>query len=92
MDFKSKMMDLITLFEKWLSDPEDHSQIQQWTESAQSLSYTYDFNDNEQYYIDRIITMYSDQFKTKIDHGLIEMPSNLPSRDQLDELLNYLGK
>ncbi len=88
MDFKSKMMDLITLFEKWLSDPEDHSQIQQWTESAQSLSYTYDFNDNEQYYIDRIITMYSDQFKTKIHHGLIEMPSNLPSRDQLDELLN----
>jgi hypothetical protein len=88
MEFKTKITDLITLFEKWLSDPEDHTQIQQWGESAQQLAYSYDFNDNEQYYIDRIITMYSEQFKTKIDHDLIEMPSDLPSKELLDTLLN----
>jgi len=88
MDFKTKMMDLITLFDKWLSDPEDHSQIHQWIESAQQLSSSYDFNIKEQYYIDRIITIYSEQFKIKIDRDLIEMSSDLPSNEILDELLN----
>lgn len=88
MDFKTRIVDLITLFDKWLSDPEDHSQIHQWNESAQQLCYSYHFNDTEQYYIDRIISMYSEQFKSKIDHSLIEMTSDLPSKEQLDELLN----
>jgi YqaJ-like viral recombinase domain len=88
MNFKTKLMDLITLFEKWLSDPEDHTQIEQWSESAHSIAYSYDFNDNEQYYIDRIITMYSENFKMKIDRHIIEMTSDLPSKEQLDELLN----
>jgi hypothetical protein len=88
MCFKNKLKDLIILFEKWLSDPEDNVQLLQWIDSARIISDSFEFSDNEQSYIDRIIDMYAEQLKIKISHKNLEISSNCPSQEQLDELLS----
>ncbi len=85
MNFQDKLKALIELFEKWLSEPNDYAQIEQWIDAADSLSYSFEFNDVEQSYIDRIIEMYEEQFKLKISQKIIQ---DIPSKEILDELLN----
>ena len=41
MNFCEKLIVLIDLFEKWLSEPEDSVQIEQWIDSANTLAYSF---------------------------------------------------
>lgn len=88
MLFQEKLKDLIELFEKWLSEPEDYVQLEQWAEAADNLAYSFDFTDVEQSYVDRIIEMYEEQFKVAIAQRKLLMTSNTPAKEVLDELLN----
>ena len=86
MSFKNKLQDLIILFEKWLSDPQDSTQLLQWKDSALTISYSFDFSSIQQSYIDRIIDMYLEQLEFKIKNYKIN--DNIPSQEELDSLLN----
>jgi hypothetical protein len=87
MLFQEKIKDLIELFEKWLSEPEDNVQLEQWTNDAESISHSFEFTDIEQIYVDRIIEMYKEQYSLKISQKNISV-SDIPSKEILDELLN----
>jgi hypothetical protein len=84
--FQDKLKDLLNLFENWLADPEDYTQLEQWIDSAETLAYTFEFSDIEHIYIDRIIEMYEEQHKTKLEQKLKNMSSDIPSIEYLDEL------
>ena len=88
MLFQEKLKALIELFEKWLSEPEDYVQLEQWIEAADNLAYSFDFTDTEQSYVDRIIEMYEEQFKVSIAQKKLLASTNTPSKEVLDELLN----
>jgi hypothetical protein len=89
MTFKDKLKDLVNLFEKWLPEPQDGAQLQQWIDSADTLAYSYEFNDVEQTYIDRIIEMYEEQFKALISRKqLNKINEDIPTKEIMDELLN----
>jgi hypothetical protein len=89
MTFKDKLKDLVNLFEKWLPEPQDGAQLQQWIDSADTLIYSYEFNDVEQTYVDRIIEMYEEQFKKVISQKLLnKKEADIPTKEIMDELLN----
>jgi hypothetical protein len=88
MEFKEKIQDLLKLLENWLTDPEDYSQLEQWIESADTLVHSFEFSDIEQVYIDRIIDIYEEQIRAKIDRKFKKDIVDLPSKEYLDELLN----
>jgi 3-dehydroquinate dehydratase len=67
MTFTEKIKDLINLIDNWLLDPKDNTQLIQWKYSAEYLAYTFEFNDTEQIYIDKIISMYEEQFEVDIE-------------------------
>lgn len=86
--FKDKLKDLLNLFENWLAEPEDNTQLELWVDSAESLAYSFEFLDNENVYIDRIIEMYQEQYKAKIEQKLGNIDNDIPSTEYLDELCN----
>jgi hypothetical protein len=88
MLFQDKLKALIELFEKWLSEPEDNVQLEQWIDAAESLSYSFEFSDSEQLYINRMIEMYEEQFELKIAQKTLLISKDIPSIEILDELLN----
>ena len=87
MLFKDKLDDLITLFENWLSEPEDQVQLDQWEESAATLAYSFEFLDAEEDYVEQIIEMYISQFKIKMEEE--KMPDEAASipMELLDQLI-----
>lgn len=87
MQFQEKLKALIELFEKWLLEPEDNVQLEQWIQTADTLADSYEFTDNEQPYVDRIIEMYEEQYKILIAQKKI-LSNDIPSRETLDNLLN----
>jgi putative phage-type endonuclease len=88
MLFQEKIKALIDLFENWLSEPEDNVQLEQWLDSADILAHSYEFTDVEQTYVDRIIEIFEEQYKTVITQKLKGNTEDIPSKEQLDELLN----
>jgi hypothetical protein len=94
MEFKNKLKDLITLFNIWLSDPEDVSQCEHWVESAEELAHSFDFTEIEQRYVDRIIEMFEEQFKHVISQKALNpvatalTDTDVPSQEFLYTLLN----
>jgi putative phage-type endonuclease len=90
MSFQNKLKDLIELFENWLSDPEDGVQLEQWIDAADTLAYSFEFSDTEQQYVDRIIEMYEEQFKLKIEQEhkqSLDTSKDIPTREFLDGLI-----
>ena len=92
MSFKDKLKDVIELLTNWLSDPQDFVQLEQWIESAQTIADSFEFSDKEQYYMDRILEMYEEQLKSKINRtgitqGLVSISvlDDLISRKQLSQ-------
>jgi hypothetical protein len=85
MLFQDKLKDLVNLFEKWLPEPEDKAQIEQWIQSADDLSHSYEFSDIQQTYVDKIIDIYEELFREKI---LKKQKIHQYSKEALDELLN----
>jgi hypothetical protein len=88
MLFKEKLEVLIGLFENWLSEPCDNVQLEQWLDTAETLAHSFEFTDIEQLYVDRIIDMYEEQHKAIIDKKSKLYTTDIPSKEQLDELLN----
>jgi len=78
----NKINDLVHLIENWLPYPEDNTQIEQWVESADTLAYSFELSELEQKYIDKIIDMYEEQFKTTHTE-----PNTIPI-EYLNELLD----
>jgi len=66
MSFKEDLQNLINLFDKWLIEPEDNSQLEQWVDNASELAYSFEFLDTEQKYVYKIIEMYEEQFKQQL--------------------------
>ena len=87
MTFQDKLKDLIGLFEKWLSDPQDSVQLEEWIDAAETLTYSFEFSDTEQSYVDRIIEMYEEQFKAQIAKNAVNS-NDIPSKEFLDTLLS----
>lgn len=98
MLFIDKLKDLITLFDNWLPNPEDNVQLEQWVESAEQLAYSFEFSEIEEVYIDRIIEMYEEQFRTQlttIASGITmstdttqKKSYDIPNKEFLEDLLN----
>jgi putative phage-type endonuclease len=88
MNFQDKLKALIELFEKWLSEPEDNVQLEQWIDAADSLAHSFEFSDIEQSYVDRIIEMYEEQFIVQIAQKKLQVSKDIPPIEVLDELLN----
>jgi len=88
MTYYTKLTELIALFEKWLPDPEDSTQVQQWTEAANALVYSFEFTEREQVYVDRIMEMYAEQFTRYIERSHRPSQSlDAPLQAYLEELL-----
>jgi len=87
MTFYNKLKDLIDLIHVWLVDPEDNTQLEQWVESANDMAYFFEFSDNEQVYIDKIIGMYKEQLKMKIGNHQTQTTNldELMSRKQIEQ-------
>jgi hypothetical protein len=85
MRFQDKLKDLIGLFQNWLSDPQDSVQLEQWLDTADTLAHSFEFSSREQSYVDRIIEMYEEQFKTQIAKKAPN--TDIPSKEFLDELI-----
>jgi len=88
MIFQEKLKSLIELFKAWLSEPDDNVQIEQWLDAADKLAYSFEFTDNEQEYVDRIIEIYKEQYITQIAQNKLQVSPLLPSKEFLDELVN----
>jgi hypothetical protein len=88
INFQDRLKDLLNLLENWLAEPEDYTQLEQWIEAAESLAYSFEFSDIEHIYIDRIIDMYEEQYKTKLEQKLKNISNDIPSIEYLDELCN----
>ena len=86
MQFQDKLKDLIGLFQNWLSDPQDSVQLEQWLDAADTLAHSFEFSSREQLYIDRIIEMYEEQFKTQIAKKARN--TDIPTKEFLDELIS----
>jgi hypothetical protein len=87
MQFKEKLENLITLLENWLSEPEDQVQLEQWDESAAILSYSFEFSDVEEDYVDQIIEMYISQFKIKMEEEIMSDETASIPVELLDRLI-----
>ena len=90
MTFTEKIKDLINLIDNWLLDPKDNTQLIQWKYSAEYLAYTFEFNDTEQIYIDKIISMYEEQFEVDIEQKepieqIKEKMDALLNREQIEQ-------
>jgi len=84
MYFKDKLKDVIELLVNWLSDPQDFVQLEQWIESAQTIADSFEFSEKEQTYVDRIIEMYEEQLKAKINKaGITQGRVSIPVLDEL---------
>lgn len=88
MLFQEKLKALIELFENWLLEPEDNVQLEQWIAAADTLTDSYEFSNSEQYYVDRIVEIYEEQYKVLIAQKKLQASNDIPSRDILDNLLN----
>jgi hypothetical protein len=85
MTFSDKVKDLITLYDVWLSDPQDFVQLEQWIYNAHTLAYSYEFTEKEELYIDKIIDIYEDLYRKKLAR---KNTSLRPSKEKLDALLS----
>jgi len=88
MQFQEKVKDLIGLFENWLSDPQDEVQLEQWRDAAETIVESFDFSNAEQDYMDKIIDMYEEQYKKKIEWNRKQSTTSVVPITYLDELLN----
>ncbi len=90
--FLRNVKEVIYLLENWLPNPNDLSQIEHWIESADKIIESYDFTDNQEEYLEKIISIYEDQFKECINHKQkninISEENNEISKEFLDGLLN----
>jgi hypothetical protein len=87
MHFHEKLKELISLLEKWLPDPQDNSQIQQWAQSAEAIAYSFEFTEEQQVYVDRMLEMFQEQWKLKL---LYPIPSTQSMEDETFEHLEEL--
>jgi putative phage-type endonuclease len=88
MNFKEKLKSLIELFKAWLSEPVDNVQIERWITAATAIAYSFEFTDNEERYIDRIMEMYKEQFILQNNKRKREVSTDTASKEVLDELIN----
>ena len=91
MRFQEKIKALITLLNQWLQEPSDHVQLEQWYSSAQHIAWTFEFSEQEEHYVDRIIELYYTLAKTKLaanEGATATDAEHCPSREYLDELLS----
>ena len=86
MRFQDKVKDVIGLFDNWLSDPQDEVQLEQWREAAETVVYSFEFDDREQECMDWIIDRYEEQHQKKIEWHRTHTLSVTSS--SLDELLH----
>lgn len=88
MRFQDKIKDLIGLFDNWLSDPQDETQLEQWRDAAETVADSFEFNNTEQEYIDKLIDMYEQQYSKKIEWQRRQSQTSIVTKEKLDELLN----
>jgi hypothetical protein len=95
MEFKNKLKELISLFNIWLSVPDDSVQCEHWVTSAEELAHSFEFTEIEQQYVDRIIEMYDEQFKHRISQQTIHHDTtdtidtnDTPTQEFLDNLIS----
>jgi putative phage-type endonuclease len=95
--FITKIKDLITLYENWLSEPEDRVQMVQWRENAEELADAYEFTEAEEECVDALLDAYEEQFQAKMglsslhpmdcSSTLFVSDTSDPLHEQLTELL-----
>lgn len=87
MTFHDKFKDLIGKLENWLSTPQDEAQLDQWAEEAEMIAYWETFTDAEQELVNKLIDMYQEQFKKKIEWHRNHCSASTVPIAYLDELL-----
>jgi YqaJ-like viral recombinase domain len=88
MLFQDTLKDLIDLFEKLLSNPQDSTQLEQWKDAVDHIIESHDFTDQEQELIDLLVEQYEEQHTKRIEYHQKKQITCIPSRDYIDELLN----
>ena len=88
MTFHEKIKALLTLFDNWLAVPDDAVQLEKWIDEAETIAHSYEFSDTEQIYIDRIMDMYEEQFKARMNKITLNANKDIPNREFLDEIIN----
>jgi len=87
--FHEKLKTIIHLFDAWLPLPQDHTQLEQWMESAQMIIDTFDIeSETELAYLDRILEMYHEQWTKILLKQSAANYSEIPSKEVLDALLS----
>lgn len=87
--YQKKLTDLISLLEKWLSDPADATQLEQWVEAADALAYSFEFTEREQIYVDRMLEMYAEQFRRRLERSL-SIPSTFQEDTEHTAICRYM--
>jgi len=87
MTFHDKFKDLIGKLENWLSTPQDEAQLDQWAEEAEMVAHWETFTDAEQELVNKLIDMYQEQFKKKIEWHRNHCSASTVPIAYLDELL-----
>ncbi len=87
MTFHDKFKDLIGKFENWLSTPQDEAQVEQWAEEAEMVAHWDTFTDAQQELVNKLIDMYLEQFKKKIEWHRNHCSTSTVPIAYLDELL-----
>lgn len=87
-DFREVLKEWILIIDQWLTVPEDNYQLNEWKDLAEQFTESYEFTKKQRECIDLIIQCYYAQFQAKIKKELVSMDQDVPSTEQLDELLH----
>ena len=83
-----KLKEIVELYENWLQTPSDNTQLDIWLESAEEIADPYELTDKEHEYLDVIIDMYTEQFKTLMKKNSENIDNDIPSKEYLEKLCN----
>jgi hypothetical protein len=81
--FQEKLLETIHLLDNWIPEPEDSVQLEQWVESAKEIIHLFEYTEEEEEYMNRIIEMYC--LDASSTNEMINEPSE---KNALDELLS----
>jgi len=92
MKFVEIVLELLRLWEDWLSEPQDEVQLQEWRESAELLADSFECTEEEEAVVERLCDHYEAQYRALIEHRRAHPMPSLPAESIQPELDALLGR
>lgn len=86
--FTDLLKEWIIIIDQWVAPPADNYQLGQWREIVKQFTDSYSFTEKQKGCVEFITDCYYTQFQSKIKKDLVSMEEDVPSTEQLDELLH----